>query len=72
MKDYLNLYPEIKPYDSGFMDVDEHHVYYEQCGNPNGKPALFLHGGPGGGGRATSITCGSIPPLGTNLTYARN
>jgi len=50
MKDYLNLYPEIKPYDSGFMDVDEHHVYYEQCGNPNGKPALFLHGGPGGGG----------------------
>ena len=50
MKDYLNLYPEIKPYDSGFMDVDEHHVYYEHCGNPNGKPALFLHGGPGGGG----------------------
>ena len=50
MKDPLNLYPEIKPYDSGFMDVDEHHVYYEQCGNPDGKPAVFLHGGPGGGG----------------------
>ena len=50
MKDRLNLYPEIKPYDSGFMDVDEHHVYYEQCGNPDGKPAVFLHGGPGGGG----------------------
>ena len=50
MKDRLNLYPKIKPYDSGFMDVDEHHVYYEQCGNPDGKPAVFLHGGPGGGG----------------------
>jgi proline iminopeptidase len=32
------------------MNVDEHQVYFEQCGNPNGKPALFLHGGPGGGG----------------------
>ena len=50
MTDCLNLYPKIKPYDSGFMDVDEHHVYYEQCGNPDGKPAVFLHGGPGGGG----------------------
>ena len=50
MKDRLNLYPKIKPYDSGFMDVDEHQVYYEQCGNPDGKPAVFLHGGPGGGG----------------------
>ena len=50
MKNRLNLYPEIKPYDSGFIDVDEHQVYYEQCGNPDGKPALFLHGGPGGGG----------------------
>ena len=50
MKNRLNLYPEIKPYDSGFIDVDEHQVYYEQCGNPDGKPAVFLHGGPGGGG----------------------
>tara|TARA_B100001996_G_scaffold7158_1_gene6026 strand:- start:193 stop:1149 length:957 start_codon:yes stop_codon:yes gene_type:complete len=50
MTDRLNLYPKIKPYDSGFMDVDEHQVYYEQCGNPDGKPAVFLHGGPGGGG----------------------
>mgnify|MGYP001200190929 FL=1 len=50
MKDLVNLYPEIQPYDSGFMDVDEHQVYYEQCGNPDGKPAVFLHGGPGGGG----------------------
>ena len=50
MTDRLNLYPDIQPYDSGFMDVDEHQVYYEQCGNPDGKPAVFLHGGPGGGG----------------------
>ena len=46
----LGLFPEIEPYDSGFLDVDGvHSVYYEQCGNPDGKPAIFLHGGPGGG-----------------------
>lgn len=44
------LFPEIEPYDSGSLRVDEvHSVYYEQCGNPEGKPAIFLHGGPGGG-----------------------
>ncbi len=49
------MYPEIKPYDSGYLDVgDGHRLYYEQCGNPQGKPALFLHGGPGGG---TSPDC---------------
>lgn len=38
------------PYDSGMLDVgDGHHVYWECCGNPDGKPALFLHGGPGSG-----------------------
>ena len=50
MENQLNLYPKIKPYDSGFLNIDEHQVYFEQCGNPNGKPALVLHGGPGGGG----------------------
>ena len=50
MKELFNLYPNCEPYDSGFFTADEHEVYYEQCGNPNGKPALFLHGGPGGGG----------------------
>ena len=50
MENQLNLYPKIKPYDSGFLNVDEHQVYFEQCGNPKGKPAVFLHGGPGGGG----------------------
>jgi proline iminopeptidase len=32
------------------MEKDNHRIYYEQCGNPDGKPAVFLHGGPGGGG----------------------
>ncbi|HLF09752.1 MAG TPA: prolyl aminopeptidase [Gammaproteobacteria bacterium] len=45
------LYPPLEPFDSGFIRVDGgHSVYYEQCGNPRGKPALFVHGGPGGGG----------------------
>lgn len=44
------LYPEIDPYDTGSLKVDGHHtLYYEQCGNPEGKPVLLLHGGPGGG-----------------------
>jgi proline iminopeptidase len=44
------LFPEIEPYDFGHLRVDElHSVYFEQCGNPEGKPALFVHGGPGGG-----------------------
>jgi proline iminopeptidase len=44
-------YPPIEPYDSGHLAVgDGHEVYYEQSGNPHGKPALFVHGGPGGGG----------------------
>ena len=45
------LYPSLEPYDHGFLEVgDGHTVYYEQCGNSDGKPALFVHGGPGGGG----------------------
>jgi proline iminopeptidase len=44
------LYPEIEPYDTGMLKVsDLHTLYYEQSGNPNGKPVVFLHGGPGGG-----------------------
>jgi proline iminopeptidase len=44
------LYPEIEPFDTGMLKVSElHTVYYEQCGNPDGKPVVFLHGGPGGG-----------------------
>ena len=49
------LYPPLEPYASGFLAVDSGHVlYWETCGNPNGIPVLFLHGGPGGGCSATS------------------
>jgi proline iminopeptidase len=44
------LYPPIKPYRQGRLDVgDGHEVYWELCGNPDGRPAVFLHGGPGAG-----------------------
>lgn len=44
------LYPEIEPYQSGQLDVgDGHRLYWELCGNPGGKPVVFLHGGPGAG-----------------------
>lgn len=43
-------FPPVEPYASGFLSVgDGHKVYWESCGNPAGKPALFLHGGPGSG-----------------------
>jgi proline iminopeptidase len=43
-------YPPIEPYDWGLLDVgDGHRIYWEICGNPAGKPAVFLHGGPGSG-----------------------
>ena len=44
------LYPEIEPYETGMLDVGEgHSLYYERVGTPGTKPAVFLHGGPGGG-----------------------
>jgi proline iminopeptidase len=44
------LYPPVEPYDSGRLQVSPiHNIYYEQCGNPEGQPVVFLHGGPGGG-----------------------
>jgi proline iminopeptidase len=44
------LYAPIKPYRTGYLKVsDLHEIYYEESGNPKGKPAVFLHGGPGGG-----------------------
>jgi proline iminopeptidase len=44
------LYPEIEPFESGHLDVgDGHSLYWELSGNPDGKPVVFLHGGPGGG-----------------------
>jgi proline iminopeptidase len=54
MSETLSLYPHIEPYNHGYIEVDEHKIYFEECGNPNGKPAVFLHGGPGGGG-STSV-----------------
>lgn len=43
------LYPPLEPYDFGLLEVgDGQLVYWEECGNPRGKPAVFLHGGPGG------------------------
>jgi proline iminopeptidase len=45
------LYPPIEPYRMGHLEVPGgHEIYWEECGNPRGKPAVFLHGGPGGGG----------------------
>lgn len=44
------LYPSIEPYDQGMLAVSPvHTLYYEQSGNPEGQPVVFLHGGPGGG-----------------------
>jgi proline iminopeptidase len=44
------LFPSIEPRQSGRLEVDDlHTLYWEECGNPNGVPVLFLHGGPGGG-----------------------
>ena len=45
-----DLFPEISPYASGMLAVDGRHtIYWEQSGNPEGVPVVFLHGGPGGG-----------------------
>lgn len=44
------LYPEIDPFRTGRLKVSNiHEIYFEESGNPKGKPVLFLHGGPGGG-----------------------
>ncbi|PSR57950.1 MULTISPECIES: prolyl aminopeptidase [Nocardia] len=44
------LYPPLEPYREGMLDVgDGQHIYWEESGNPDGKPVVFLHGGPGGG-----------------------
>lgn len=50
MQQLRTLYDPIEPFEMGRLKVSPvHELYYEQCGNPNGKPAVFLHGGPGGG-----------------------
>jgi proline iminopeptidase len=50
MTDLRTLYPEIEPFETGFLDVgDGHTIYWERVGTRGAKPAVFLHGGPGGG-----------------------
>jgi proline iminopeptidase len=50
MPQRLTFYPDIRPFDRGRLQVSQlHEIYYEQCGNPAGKPVVVLHGGPGGG-----------------------
>ena len=45
-----HFFPPIEPYETGTLKVsDPHELYWEQCGNPEGDPVLFLHGGPGAG-----------------------
>ena len=47
------MFPSIEPYDHGMLSVgDDHSIYWECCGNPEGKPALYVHGGPGAGSTA--------------------
>ncbi|MBI3951204.1 MAG: prolyl aminopeptidase [Acidobacteria bacterium] len=46
----MELFPPIEPYNEFFLKVsDLHTIHVEECGNPGGKPVVFLHGGPGGG-----------------------
>ncbi|MBU6398266.1 MAG: prolyl aminopeptidase [Rhodospirillales bacterium] len=48
-----DLFPEIGPFETGYLPLSDGHVmYWEQVGNPAGKPVLFLHGGPGAGAGA--------------------
>lgn len=50
MTELRTRYPALEPYKSSFIQVDaEHSLYFEESGNPKGKPVLFLHGGPGSG-----------------------
>ena len=50
-------YPDIEPYETGLLDTgDGNLVYWETCGNPDGVPALIVHGGPGSGCSARSRT----------------
>lgn len=50
MSELRTAYPPIEPYATGMLPVgDGNELYWEQCGNPQGKPVIFVHGGPGGG-----------------------
>ena len=45
----LGLFSPIKPFNEGFVNRGIHHIYFEETGNPDGIPVMFLHGGPGAG-----------------------
>jgi len=50
MNQRKGLYPPVTPFSSGYLRVSPvHELYFEECGNPQGKPVVFLHGGPGAG-----------------------
>ena len=50
MSQRRQFYPELQPYQTGMLPVsDGHSIYFEESGNPEGKPAIYIHGGPGGG-----------------------
>ena len=65
MNQIHKLFEGIEPYASGYLEVGEHKIYFEESGNPKGKPAVFLHGGPGGGGstKAVSYTHLTLPTI---------
>jgi len=63
-----SLYPEIEPYDHGFLDVgDGQQLYWEACGNPDGLPALYLHVGPAPAVRRSLVA--TLIPRPTAETY---
>lgn len=48
-KEITRLWPEIEPFHTEYLKVsDIHEIYFELCGNPEGKPVFVIHGGPGG------------------------
>lgn len=54
VRERQGLYPPLEPYREGRLPVSGgHEIYFEECGNRNGKPALIVHGGPGGGSNPT-------------------
>lgn len=60
MEQLRGLYPAYEPYDSGLLDTgDGHQIYWELCGNPKGKPAIFIHGGQG---RDCTLSSAAIQP----------
>ena len=53
-RERLGLYPAIEPYRQERLKVDgRYEIYFEECGNPSGKPVAIVHGGPGGGCNST-------------------